>query len=922
MTTRSKRSHTSPFRSLPYTTQQHMKRDNKSSQEGTLDAPSTQETILQAATTENEKPTWAKDESESELSPSYQRQLAQERDSRKDNEEMIEQNTDSTESPSLLHQAQNRIKAMVGTPRTLQFSNNTTTITTQDQAEEETSMKSLTSLQSIGDNTVPPVGQQAETHPHQPKYEDTTVDGWGIIDDYEEDSSQQTVPTINYQDEINTIDSGKTSVFRKKDLKKTVIPKYVRYQLMIPPEDDQGEVTEAGYRDNMARIKEVLTTLVTQLRIVDEKAEIISWRSKKEFSFLPKGEFPSDISTIAKYFKGFQKKMRQDRRVYIKFGVHTKGNFDTLEKDLQEWTNLYSYTMNRCLIQSDDAGFVGVLCYTSQFTDISMWRKEMMSRTTYEWGFKMVPITSSDKHLHWNKRLKAVGAYVPIENVDEAKYELSELLLPEDETMPVPTHDLYIYRFVFVPPEETLGEDPEPLIAYQSFVNRHRSHTENLKAKLCSHIKVHLDHKLRNEIDATLTLRRMILAITVKDKANPLFSTALFHAVDFVPDTNKLWLPPQEKPQEGGPAIVFTFYKPVEKEARQMVSGLGRYIARMYGSETAKQAFTKAHWRATKGWRYRVSTGTFDRPDAKNLLTTMAYDNNLSAVRRLQNMSMAEKTETTAQVPSSQSTRSPSAASQSAIEASDRYVDVADLLTNTSSGQESNTDDSNSTKSFQSITAEVLQQENEMVHRIKQQRQQAQSLLYKDNKVHNIAVPDEEQSQVSELTDESVGSDNSDSSVSISSITSKDTSAPKKQGKKGKAKISFNFNILNQIVSPGMSYHQAKSAAEAYFSHKVNHETLNKDRILHTFLAQRFPEKAELPVSKKSRKIEREKDPPSSKNPDEDDTNSDFSRSVASMESQVCMDQQIAETNNKEPPPPVDQSDNGHVSSQNTDLEE
>ena len=135
---------------------------------------------------------------------------------------------------------------------------------------------------------------------------------------------------------------------------------------------------------------------------MDDKSEVISWRSKKDFSFLPKGDFPTEIATIATFFKGFRKKMHQHRRVYIKFGVHTTGDFDTLEKDLKEWTNLYSYTINRCLIQSDDAGFVGVLCYTLQFTDISMWRREMMQRTSYEWGLK------------WSQLLHAIRIYTGI----------------------------------------------------------------------------------------------------------------------------------------------------------------------------------------------------------------------------------------------------------------------------------------------------------------------------------------------------------------------------------------------------------------------------------------------------------------------------------------------------------------------------
>ena len=38
-----------------------------------------------------------------------------------------------------------------------------------------------------------------------------------------------------------------------------------------------------------------------------------------------------------------------------------------------------------------------------------------------------------------------------------------------------------------------------------------------------------------------------------------------------------------------------------------------------------------------------------------------------------------------------------------------------------------------------------------------------------------------------------------------------------------------------------MSYQEVKATAEAYFHHRQNHETINKDRVLYTFLADKFP---------------------------------------------------------------------------------
>ena len=82
---------------------------------------------------------------------------------------------------------------------------------------------SFTSLQSLQDeDTIAPDEEQQhqqtpskkeETLPSQGGYNDSNFDGWGIIDDYEEESiSDKTCKTDNQQDEVNTVQSDKTSI--------------------------------------------------------------------------------------------------------------------------------------------------------------------------------------------------------------------------------------------------------------------------------------------------------------------------------------------------------------------------------------------------------------------------------------------------------------------------------------------------------------------------------------------------------------------------------------------------------------------------------------------------------------------------------------------------------------------------------------
>ena len=333
-------------------------------------------------------------------------------------------------------------------------------------------------MQSIGDDetiVAPNTTQHHSNNRETDKQEncekkdinnDTNYDGWHI-DDFDTQSNND--ESSNKEDDENTIGSGTTTNVRRRNLNRINIPPYVRFQLMLPPAlEDEEDENNIGYRDNYTRIRNIINTFVTQVRLFDEKAEIISWKSDKDFSFLPQGDLPENVAEIAKYFKGFRKRMRGDRRTYIKVGIHTSNSFAKLEEDLDGWADLYSYTLKRCLIQSNDAGYVGWICYTSQYTNTKQWREYLTTKTGYEWGFKMVPVTSTDKHIKWNQRLKAIGIYVPTQNTEEAKYEISHMLLQDEDKMG--TSNSYQDRFVYVPLEDSIGDEPDTILAYQAFV--------------------------------------------------------------------------------------------------------------------------------------------------------------------------------------------------------------------------------------------------------------------------------------------------------------------------------------------------------------------------------------------------------------------------------------------------------------------
>ena len=709
------------------------------------------------------------------------------------------------------------------------------------QSKQNSTSTQGASVQSFNDDTT--VQDQQQTKRRKKGKAETTeelvsrdirnlddhLDSMGFFDDHSD------------EDQENSIDSGKTSVIKKKHMKKIVIPSYVRYQLMIPPEKEEDQDSDnVDYRSNLTRIREILINMTQQIRVLDPQAEIISWKTSDDFNFMNKQEFPEDISKVAKFFKGYRKNMKPDRRAYIKFGIHTPNNFDKLETDLKDWAETEAYNLNRCLIQTDDAGFVGLICYSSYFTDTNLWKKNLMDLTKYEWGFKVVPITSEDKKEKWNKRLKAVGAFVPAPFVEEAKYEIAEILTQEE--LNVNGILRYQDRYLFVPPEDSIGDDVEVSLAYSSFVARQRAHINALTAKPFSLISIDIDKKIGSKADPRLSLREIILDIKVQDIGNPLYNTNLFHSVDFVPDTSKIWLGTSTGP--GGPAYVFTYYQPVKREAEQMVQGLGRYVARMHGSDPAIAAFKPKYWKATKGWRYHKSTGTFDRPDEKHLKNSLAYDTNLTAIRCLQNLELVKEDEKKKAIAEDKKLQAQQTKGDSQKESTthnnNKYAEVEELTNDTP-----NKPDNEDISKASSITRKVLSQEMELVKKIRGKSYNLHHQLQSKPAQQIAAVNDDDSdSGLSSLSNSvltTTSNEGDDISIS-SSVASTST-----KGSSNKKRITAA--TLDALLTPSISFAEAKKKAEALFEHRMNNEQVKKDRLLYTWLQETFPNHVELDES-------------------------------------------------------------------------
>ena len=143
------------------------------------------------------------------------------------------------------------------------------------------------------------------------------------------------------QDNDDTVGSNNTSKRSKKNDSKLTLPPFTRYQLMIlldqenrdsPVDEDEGEEKSPAQR-----LRDVLVSLATQIKIFDSEAKVISWKTSPNFCYMNMDDFPTEVPQIAMFFNGYRANVKADKRVYLRVGIHTPNSQSALHSFLNSW---------------------------------------------------------------------------------------------------------------------------------------------------------------------------------------------------------------------------------------------------------------------------------------------------------------------------------------------------------------------------------------------------------------------------------------------------------------------------------------------------------------------------------------------------------------------------------------------------------
>ena len=452
------------------------------------------------------------------------------------------------------------------------------------------------------------------------------------------DTEEEASWTAEDEDEVNTVSSDKTSRVTRKNGNKLILPKFTRYQMMILL--DQGEASEMSVLDDKdkdkspsQRIREFLVQFVAQTKKADKDSKIMSWKTDSNFTYMD-DSLSNDIAEISRYFNGYRKNFKADKRVYLWVAIHTPNSESRLRANLVEWMRLYGYIINKCIIQAESSTCIGWLVYSSQHTDTEIIKELLTNESNFEWGFKMVSVTEADSNLPWLQRARAVGIYVPTPFKDIAVNIVGKAFEASmDSQVNVP--DL-TDKFLFMEPERMYKGSKNKEIYYAKMVERHKIHNDSLVAEPSYAIQVDLDKIFNVDPSANckefkrLCIRDILLDLKVETPDHPMYGTNLFHSVDYFSDSSNLWLNGEKC--DGNACCVFTYYEVNASEASTMVKGMGKMVLKEFGEDTASEAFSLNHFKGNSGYRWSTALRRFSTPALRRMKANKSFDHNLPAI--------------------------------------------------------------------------------------------------------------------------------------------------------------------------------------------------------------------------------------------------------------------------------------------------
>lgn len=424
------------------------------------------------------------------------------------------------------------------------------------------------------------------------------------------------------EDDVNTIQSGETTKFQLPHEENRMIPPpFIRYRFAIELDTaDPFAPSATKEQSPEERYKNIFVQLCNYIKSIDSEAMLVSWKNDPSFQvYAVKDEFPQELQQIALYFNGFRAKLKVNYRNSFRVCIHSPKWHDTwLEIKLVAWANARSYSLSKCNIQAEESTVIGWLVYSFSFTNVTTLKSLLMKQSKFEWGFKLGSPTTSDKHLEWKHRMKALEVMVPSDKEESARQLVSSLFSPYKKSNKIKgIFDCYL----FVGRENEHKTDDLAMI-YAELLGRHKFRYTNIEIEQVTCIVKDIDKVVKTKNNTKMSIREMILNLPLRQhKYAP---GKLFLSVDFVAKGSSTWF--RNVCGRGGACYYLTFYSWDAGEAMETVKGLGRFLQHYHGKDCVQPFFSQDHWDVTENWICNPKRKNFDTPEQQHIAANILFD--------------------------------------------------------------------------------------------------------------------------------------------------------------------------------------------------------------------------------------------------------------------------------------------------------
>jgi len=139
---------------------------------------------------------------------------------------------------------------------------------------------------------------------------------------------------------------------------------------------------------------------------VDNSAKFITWADGKSFNTLSPqsdNEFLLEPDGLVSFFDGILTKKKPPAKAYICMRVHhSKEDNDKFLRKISQFTKDRNCAFNQCIVQAESMKNIGWLAYTTNYTDIEHLKIYLQTKSNFDWGFCLQPISDGDKNQNYS----------------------------------------------------------------------------------------------------------------------------------------------------------------------------------------------------------------------------------------------------------------------------------------------------------------------------------------------------------------------------------------------------------------------------------------------------------------------------------------------------------------------------------------